>query len=171
MKAQISFVEYLVALSIFITFVGYIFFSLLNFMPTYLGEMEDEIIKSEAYQISEMLINDPGEPVSWNTLIGTGSENQIKRIGFSDSTAGKTNFLSATKITSLVSKCPVDGYGDDIKNWIDTKYQFSLIVDDKTGGVLLDCHPPQTVSGKVKASIRRVVAIGSGYGELVLQVW
>jgi len=171
MKAQISFVEYLVAFSVFVTFVAYIFFRLVNFMPIYREEIKDELIRSETYQISELLINDPGDPVNWNSLIGV-SENQIKRIGLSDSSKSKTNFLSVDKINALRAKCPVGGYGNELKNWIDTEYQFSLILTDKTGGVPpLDCHPPQVISKRIKASIRRVVAFDSGYGELVLQVW
>lgn len=63
MKAQISFVEFIIAFSIFSVFVAYLFFRLLSFMPAYLNEIRSERVRSEAYQISELLINDPGEPM------------------------------------------------------------------------------------------------------------
>lgn len=65
MKGQISFVEYLAALSVFIASIVFIAYQIINFVPAYLKAANDERIRINAYQISELLINDPGNPVDW----------------------------------------------------------------------------------------------------------
>ena len=47
-KAQISFAEYLVAIVVFIAFVAYFSFQLLNFLPAYLSQIRSERIRGEA---------------------------------------------------------------------------------------------------------------------------
>ena len=85
MKAQISFVEYIVSFSIFSVFVAYLFFRLLSYMPAYLNELRGEKLRSEAYQLSEFLINDLGEPLSWASLVGYWKFDEIAGIDAADS--------------------------------------------------------------------------------------
>lgn len=166
MKGQISFVEYLVSMVVFIVFVSYIFLSISDFIPSYLNEIKKERMKSEVYQVSELLINDPGEPKNWNAV----GDGQIKRIGLSDENSDKTNFLSASKVNALRTKCA--NY-DSVRDWLGVENQFSLLIVDKTGSVeAVDCHPTTYVTRGLNVSIRRTVAFSNmGYGELVLQMW
>ncbi|MHA1744032.1 MAG: hypothetical protein ACTSV6_07260 [Candidatus Heimdallarchaeota archaeon] len=163
MKAQISFVEYLTAFIIFITFVGYFSVQLLKIVPGYIDQIRTERIRSEAYQISEILVNDPGEPLDWYT-----DPSSTIRVGLSDETRNKTNFLSLAKINALDTECKKNSYNGyyDVKRWLASDYDFSIILPGE-----IDCHPPSTAVKSVNVTLRRIVSFDSGYGELIIQMW
>jgi len=163
MKAQLT-IEYYISLTIFILFIAYLFFQVIKISPQFLRELQAERLKSESYQISELLINDPGEPINWP------SQANIKRVGLS-SNLNKANLLSGEKITAFQSKCNSDY--ENIRKLIGTEYYFSLDLIDKTSGVkLISCNPPISVIKKMKSSISRIVALDSNkFGELTLQLW
>jgi hypothetical protein len=162
MKAQLS-VEYYVSLTIFILFVGYIFFQLILRSPQFITEVENERLRSESYQVSELLINDPGQPIDWN-------QANVKRIGLS-SNLNMTNLLSIEKISSLQSICNSDY--EKIRKSLGTEYFISIdLVNMTSGEKLIACTSPISVTKKTKISITRIVALDSkNFGELTLQMW
>lgn len=165
MKAQISFVEFLVSLTVFIVFVGYFSTQIVNTVPVYLNQLRTESLRAEAFQVSEMLVNDPGYPINWPT-------SGAVRIGFSDETRNQTNYLSLQKIQAIGPNC-APGY-NTLTSLIGAAYNFSLTIINDTngnGGVLLSCSPSSIVARQVNVTIKRYVFFGSGYGELILQMW
>lgn len=171
MKGQFS-VDYYVSIILFVLFVVYILFQLTRFLPTYIDEIKDQRIRTEAYQISELLINDPGYPGDWENL-GESQRADIKRIGLSNTTQNKTNLISVKKINSLNSLCgSVNGY-NILRGAIGTDYQLSIILVDKTtGGILVNCIPPEQLVRATRVDFRRIVSTGqNSYGELILQLW
>ena len=167
MKGQISFVEFLVALLIFAIFVGYFSFRLLTYVPYYLNELKKERANSEAYQISEILVNDVGNPANWDDL----PFDQVKSLGLSDESINKTNVLSFSKIDKLNSQCQAD-YAS-VKNLLQTDYDFSIyILNSETGVMLMSCQPSELIARNLNITVRRMISFNSGdYGELLLQVW
>jgi uncharacterized protein YeeX (DUF496 family) len=169
-KGQIN-VEYIVSLTVYITLATYIAFQLSQQTPIYLRAVREEYVKSETYQLSELLVNDMGEPEDWHTL-WPSTPNDIKRLGLSEGV--KTNLLSVDKIETLDEICSsdydnvVDMLGIDAED-----YQISIFVKDAANDViLLDCSPTVITTGQSIESIRRVIALGSGdYGELIIQTW
>jgi hypothetical protein len=165
MKGQISFVEFMASMLIFIAFVSYFSIQILTFVPLYINEITAERLRSEAFQVSELLINDPGEPLNWNS-------GNVKRIGLSDDKQNKTNLLSTTKISTLNSMCKSDY--NLVKEKIGLDHDFSLfLIDGKTNQIKIDCHPPVAEFRQVNITIRRIVAYedGNSYAEMILQVW
>lgn len=164
MKGQFG-MEQLISLSIFIAFVVYFFFQFLNLRPTYLNEINNERIRSEAYQISELLVNDPGYPVNWNV-----NPSLTQRAGLSDETANKTNLLSLAKISAFNSQCSSDYY--NVKKLIGAEDDFSIFLTDKsTGDILISCYNKAIVSQGINVTVSRIVAFGPSYGELIIQMW
>jgi len=163
MKAQLS-IDYIVSLIVFILFGTYIFFQVTGYTPAYITQIETQRLRSEAYQISELLVNDPGEPLNWE-VCGSAC---LERIGLSDYTKNKTNFLSRSKIDKFDEICnQVDGYAI-IKSLIDTDRQFSIILNKADGETLISCSSSSIF--KPKFEIRRIVTFDSSYGELIVQV-
>ena len=66
MKAQISY-DFYFSLVVFVLFISFLFFRLITFLPFYSDEISIQRLRSEAYQISEILINDAGHPGNWHT--------------------------------------------------------------------------------------------------------
>lgn len=163
--------EYLIAFAIFVTFVGYFSFQILKFIPEYLNQIRSERIRAEAYQISEILVNDAGHPADW-TL------SNVQRLGFSDQTKNLTNFLSINKINAVgdgtVLCKPMNGY-EDIKKWLapNSDYDFSITLTRKSfpETVLINCRPSATAVRAVNITVRRIFSFDSGYGELIVQMW
>jgi len=161
--------DYFISLVIFILFVVYIAFQIMGMRPAYLREVRNEILRSEAYQLSELLVNDPGEPQDWSAA-------SVRRIGLADENSDKTNYLSAVKISRLAGLCPDAGYSDGFQQLfgIDEKYQFSIIVKNIISGLpIADCHPSSLIAARtVNVSVKRVVALSTGgYGEVAVQMW
>jgi hypothetical protein len=174
MKGQLS-MEVIVCMVVFIIFVSYLFFQILGIRPFYIQQIKAERIRAEAYQISELLINDPGEPIYWD-VIAVGNPDGIKRIGLSDHTYNLTNLISWLKVGNLSSLCS-SNY-EIVREKIGMKdYQFSIIVNKTDGGVPVLCYPPsQTVRGGfLNFTIERVVGINTGNnivpGKVIVRVW
>ena len=167
MKGQISFVEYLAALTIFITSVLYIAFQLINFAPKYLNEVNDERIRLDAYQISELLANDPGNPINWY------ASSTILRMGLSSETANKTNFLSLQKINAFDNYCNANGGYDNVKKNISSIGNFAVLLFNRTansGNLLINCQPNLPFSSPINTTVRRIMSIDSNdIGELIVQ--
>ncbi|MGC8812108.1 MAG: hypothetical protein ACP5O8_00775 [Candidatus Aenigmatarchaeota archaeon] len=168
MKGELSFIEYVASVGIFISFVAYIFFLLLRYYPLYVQEMENERKRLEAYQISEVLINDFGDPINWETF---NSLDSVNRIGLSDNLRNKTNLLNLAKINKLKNFCNLNY--EEVKKKVDSEFDFSLILFDLTNNnLLINCMPTKVVITPSNITVRRIVAFSSGgYGELIVQVW
>ena len=164
-KGQVS-VEYIVSLILFIVFMSFFFVQLLNQQPIYMRELRTETIRSEAYQISELLINDAGYPINWNL-----DPDNAQRVGFS-SNLNKTNLLSMNKINAIGVNCK-DIWYNNLKNKIGAEDDFSLFIYQQPGNTpLLACYPTQIILRDINITFKRPVAFDDGnYGELVLQMW
>jgi len=167
MKGQISFVEYLAALTIFIVSVLYIAIQLTGFVPQYLNAVNNEKIRIDTYQISELLVNDPGNPMNWY------SSSPIYRMGLSNESVNVTNYLSLQKIKAFNNYCNAPGGYSNIKKNISSTQDFSILLFNRTGNsgaILIKCEPPVVYSSLLNIAIRRIVAIDSkDIGELIVQ--
>ena len=67
MKGQFTW-DYIVSIAAFIAIVAYLSLQMINKAPSTLDTIRAEYLRSEAYQISEQLINNPGYPQDWETL-------------------------------------------------------------------------------------------------------
>lgn len=173
-KGQFN-IEFFTVLILFVGFAAYFSMRLAEVRPTYIKEVRQAIIRSEVYIISEVLINNPGYPIDWDTLVGTAGESEIIHIGLLDHSQNKTNLLSEQKISGLNTLCSSATY-DKIKDLIGAERDFSILLVEKPSELVrIDCGSTQ--SGETVASIRRLVVFDSGgdgeldYGELIVQAW
>ncbi len=167
MKGQISFVEYLASLVIFLTAVLFIAVQLINFVPQYLTEINNQRARIDAYQISELLVNDPGNPINWDQA------SQILRMGLSNESVNRTNYISLQKITAFNAYCNSPGGYYNIRNNISAVNNFAIMLFNRTGNsgnILINCNPIALFSSSINTTIRRIVAIDSNdIGELIVQ--
>lgn len=164
MKGQIS-IEYYVSLMFFVSLVTYLFLRMIALTPSFLEQIRRERIYSEAYQISEILINDPGEPPTWD-------ENNVKRIGLQDESIKKLNYVSSDKISKLKSICQSDEGYQKIKRklGVDEDLEISINVSEENN-LLVSCYPDK-IPSRSGVSISRIISIdGKKYGRVVVSVW
>jgi hypothetical protein len=156
-------------LVLFIIFSMYFTMRMMEQKPAYLAEVRREIFRSESYRLSEMLINDPGHPLDWETL----PIDSVKRIGLSDATANVTNLLSEEKLLRMTQLCAGDDGYAKVKGLVGANHEFSLVrivSSDVPETVETICSPG--AEGDIKASLTRLVAFeGGGYGKIILQMW
>jgi len=102
MKAQISY-EYYFSLVLFVIFVLYVVFYVISTVPSYTREIKSQLLMSEAYQISELLVNDPGEPYSWATQTSSwwNSDWQYRRAITINNTLN-TNSLTDYQVLAIL---------------------------------------------------------------------
>jgi len=161
MKAQIGF-EQIVSLLLFVTSATHLVYLLLSYYPSYINEMKRQMILSEAYQISEILVNDCGDPANWYSV----QVNQIKRIGLLNESLNKTNVISITKSINATRLCDSDY--QRFKQLLDLKNDISLIVYIGNN-VLVNCTRP---IGERVARINRIISFDNGsYGELIIWLY
>lgn len=174
MKGQISFAEYLVATIVFLSFTAYFAFQLLYFFPTYLTQLREEEIRSEGYQISEILINDPGYPINWQNVVQS-NPSAVQRVGLNDETQNLTNVISTSKLDTFYTQCQGNGYSN-IKKWFGTSHDFSIIISliNVTSGdvvSILPCQSPTPFVRTINVSIERFADINSTfYAGIIVQV-
>jgi len=157
MKGQIT-VEYLISFVIFIGLIAYTYLSYSANIPRFTEDVRKETIRSEAYQISEILVNNPGEPVNWQSFAN------IKRIGLLDERCNKTNLISKAKIDKLKNNydCNYPANYSYIMSKLKANRNFSFIISeiDWTNGnrnTLYLCNPP-TFFSSMNITIQRIAA-------------
>lgn len=156
-------VEYLTVLIMFIIFSTYFTFRMMEQKPAYIAEVQREIFRAESYRLSEMLVDDAGEPANWQTL----AEGSIRRIGLSDESKNVTNLLNETKLSKMKQMCGADYAA--VKRLVGGQHDFSLEYINSSGAFDI-CNP--CVTCDVKASITRFVAFSTdNYGKMILQMW
>ncbi len=167
MKGQMS-IDYIIAIVIFFFFVVYFLWQVTNVIPRYLQQIEEQRIRSEAYQISELILNDAGQPNNWDQL----AYSQIVRIGLSDHNIQKTNVINAAKAAALNTFCSTQGQ-QALRTMMRTDLQFSIfLVDRGDGTTYVTCSPASTVNRGFSATIKRVTAMDNNrFAELTVQTW
>ena len=173
MKGQLT-LEFMASFIIFIIFIIYIYSQFSSNVPLFIEEIGKENKRSKAFQISELILNDAGEPANWN------NPSSAKRIGLSYEGVNKTNLLSYDKIASLNTYCQSNYYSLKKKIGVEENFtiQFNSISSDGSRVNLLRCFPPtlQLESGQVNATVRRITSYYDSVdgqiklGELIIQV-
>ncbi len=169
-------IEYMVSFVAFIALVLYIYLLYSGNIPNFISQVEKEHVKSITYQLSELLLNDPGQPSNWGNNPGS-----VERIGLSDETQNKTNLLSYQKIDSLNSTCSTfQGYRD-VQKLLAFDGVFSIhfynITDAGQREVLLNCNPPSALLKKteINVTVKRITSFvdndrRKNFGELIVEV-
>ena len=167
MKGQGGFELYF-SVSAFIIVVVYIFFELIKQYPSYFEKIDNERFMLEAYQVSEILVNDPGLPVDWNKL----PVSEIKRLGLNSEKFNKTNLISLEKSLKLNQLCEENE--EVLKRGLNLEYDLNIFLVDGNGNLIIKCETLKDIPPK--AEIRRIVSIYNEssknilYGELILEV-
>ncbi len=158
MKGQLT-VEYLISFLVFIGLIAYIYLSYSANIPSFMQEVKKEDIRSKAIQLSEVLINNLGEPPNWNS---TSLNSDIKRIGLLDHNSNKQNLISRDKVNKLDSDFNCNINYEELQKKLAMNKTFSLIIsridDDGDRTPLYTCTPP-FVTGMINVTIVRVVAL------------
>ncbi|MFH7880784.1 MAG: hypothetical protein QXI09_02125 [Candidatus Aenigmatarchaeota archaeon] len=159
MDLQASY-EFYIVFFVFLIIISYIISYILSFRNIYLKEIKKEILFGEAYKISQILVNDVGEPENWHLNI-----DNAKRIGLLSS-SNYFNHLSLSKINVFNLNCR-NNY-NLIKNLIGTELDFSIRLVSNDGNVLIDCIRP---FGEEVIEIDRIVSFDDGKGYGVMKIW
>ena len=174
MKAQLT-IEYMISFGVFISLVTYIYLLYSGNIPNFINEVEKEHIRSVGYQLSELLINNPGWLTNWED----GSMNEIKMIGLSNETENKKNLISLNKVKALNDACLSDYYFVQEKlglNETFSIYFYTITSTGERGKPLLNCKPSVTKKTTISATVRRITSFINttdgtvGFGELIVEV-
>jgi len=173
MKGQMT-VEYLISFMIFVGVIGYIYISYSATIPAFTGEVVKEHTRSRAFQLSELLVNDPGEPENWDASI-------VERIGLLDESSNKQNLISGDKVDELSNNFPCPAQYDNLMKKLGMNETFSIIISKYVGETrqtIYTCDPPAFI-GTINVTIVRIVALNdtqsdpSGIlkpGEVIIQM-
>ena len=164
--------DFYVALVIFLGLLAYITFQLFQIAPMTSTTANEETIRIEAYQLSELLVNDGGHPNDWHDAVKYPSASDIKRIGLSDSTKNITNYLSRPKIDRFKALCTADY--NTIKTILDIQDEASFsIIEHKPAGDEVYNSCKSSAARKTSFNVSRIVAIdGTSYPtEIIVEVW
>ena len=170
MKGQLT-IEYMFTFIVFIGLIIFIYSQYSSNIPSFINEIKKEDSHSKAYQISELLLNDPGEPSNW--------DSSVQRLGLSHQDYNKQNLLSLDKITNLNSICSSDY--SEIQRLLALNQTFSIrfynITSTGFRDILLDCGSPQDLITKTElnATVRRITSFvdsngRKNFGELIIEV-
>ncbi|MEM5776994.1 MAG: hypothetical protein QXJ06_00915 [Candidatus Aenigmatarchaeota archaeon] len=160
MKAQVS-IEYMIALGIFVSLVTYIYFQYISNINPFLEDVIKEEKRAEAFQISEILLNDPGEPIDWD-------KKTPERIGLANELSDMTNSIKKSKIDAL--DC------SKLNDLLALERPFNLLIFDVdlsngNRNILKSCISSQLRIDQINATVRRyAVYDGNKIAEIIVQV-
>jgi len=163
-KAQLT-IQYLASFIFFIGLVVLVYLAYSANIPTFVKEVEKENTYSKAYQLSEILVNNPGQPRNWNNI-------NVERLGLSDENLNKSNFISYNKVKELKKKiCDDDNDFRFIKDKLAMNRSFSIFIFNITENgnrePLFECTPLAFPRAAVNATVKRIVALNN-FGKIEL---
>lgn len=166
MKGQTS-VEYYISITVFLFFIALIIARTAGVVPEYTNQVKIQELRSEAYALSEILLNNPGIPGDWESF----PPEAVTRFGLASGDT-KLNLLSSSKLSALRAICSNPNLMDEMRESMNAKFRFSIIFTNRVSGDTFSCEDVVTpISTAERASISRVAAIDNGqYGELIVQV-
>jgi hypothetical protein len=144
-------------------------------IPRFVSEVEKENIYSNAYQLSEILVNNPGQPSKWNDI----NDINFKRIGLSDENLNKSNLISYVKVKELASKvCDNNNDFRYVQDKLSMNRSFSILIFNITENgnrqQLVTCVPHTFPRAAVNATIKRITAMNNNgnieLAELIVQM-
>jgi hypothetical protein len=165
MKGQIS-IEYLIALSIFIGLISYIYLKYVGNISPFIEDVIKEEKRAEAFQIANILVNDPGEPVNWDST-------NVKRVGLANESTNMTNWIKLEKINRLKidsSRCL------DLNSLLSIERPFNVLIFDVNPSngrrtLLASCMSPVLRIDQINATVRRYAVYDGGrIAEIIVQV-
>lgn len=167
-KGQLS-ADFYIALVVFLGFLAFITFQLFQIVPASSANVKEESIRIEAYQISELLVNDAGHPLDWETQLS----EEIKRIGLSDPEKNANNYLLREKINRLNVICSTPTGYEDVKNILDVHDEMSItFIEHADTDVTWICESTAPTNKKTAFGVSRTVSIdGTSFGEIIVEVW
>jgi len=127
MKGQVT-IEFIISVSVFIGVVVFLAFNIINSITPLHESAVNEIKRSQAYQASELLLFDTGEPKNWD-------KDNVIRLGLS---TGEPYKISSEKLQKLNETC--NDY-DKLKNLlsIGNRSYIAIVVSDMDGNIIVNC--------------------------------
>jgi hypothetical protein len=161
MKLQVGY-EQFAALSLFVFSVTFLISQLFSYYPAYINEARRQTLFSEAFQVSELLVNDVGEPANWYAI----PLSNVKRIGLLNESLNRTNVVSIIKVSRANATCN-SNYAQ-FKQLLDLKNDVNFVVYLE-GSLIANCSRPL---GEKAVKISRMISFDNkSYGELVIWVY
>lgn len=130
MKKGMMNIEFMVSVLVFLLTIGFILINIAgNLIPLH-RDAELDAIRSRAYQLSQIIVFDEGDPKNWEVL------GNATRVGLS---TGDKYVMSSAKISSFNATCN-SNYDNLLEMYFgNTKLLFSINITDSSGKNLLDC--------------------------------
>lgn len=171
MKGQLT-IQYLASFIFFIGLVLYIYFAYSANLPAYVEEVRKEDVRSKAFQLSEILLNDPGDPEDWENTTKYDITD-INRVGLSDENSNKTNLISKLKVEQLQPLCSPDFSVVQQKLALDKPFSIYVFNISQTtgerGAPIIECVPSDFPKTTINATIKRITTLNNtDTGELEL---
>lgn len=115
-------------------------------------------MKSESYQISQILMFDRGSPADWEN----GAKENIKRIGLS---SGEDYSLDADKLNRIDELC---GSDYNFVNGMLTKFHVNMTIKGTNGEVLYSCGPSFETAKRPKFVTERKALLSNEVVEMTV---
>jgi hypothetical protein len=162
LKGQLT-VQYLASFIFFIGLIIYIYFAFSANLPAFVEEVGKEDTRSKAFQLSEILLNDPGDPKDWwNEPLSS-----INRTGLSDENSNKNNLISKHKVDRLGELCnSPSGNFKNVTQKLAFNKSFSIHifnVSQSSGqrNLIMSCVDPDLPKTSINATIRRITVLNN----------
>ncbi len=115
-------------------------------------------MKSESYQISQILMFDKGSPADWEN----GPKENIKRVGLS---SGENYFLDADKLAMMDALCSSDY---NFVSGMLTKFHVNIAIKSTNGNVLYNCEPSFETAKRPKFVTERKALLNNEVVEITV---
>ncbi len=161
LKGQLT-VQYLASFIFFIGLVIYIYFAFSANLPAFIDEVRKEDTRSKAFQLSEILLNDPGEPKDW----WKSTIPNIKRVGLSDENSNKQNVINFNKVInlSISSLCNPTSFTIAQKLALNRPFSISIFNISQIDGqrnLITQCISPIFPKTIINSTIKRITTLNN----------
>ncbi len=148
-------IEFVISILVFLTVLTFVTYSVIAMIPRLHQVSFNQDIKSKAFQLSELMMFDEGEPKDWGTNAAVTTIDDIERMGFS---SGRDYSLDTNKISKFNAFCNAPGNYAKMKDLLGLDYTNDVLVDIKIigGATVASCHPVAVSNVRARTTLVRL---------------
>lgn len=159
MKKGVADIEFTLSVIVFLSIITFVTFVIISNIPLLRSESYNNDLRSRAYEVSQLMMFDTGEPANWTNAT-------VKRIGFS---AGERYSISIDKINNFSALCSAPSGYQSVKAMLGQNFT-DIRVNITAPGVNVQCGSQVTKTSRTEFAITRFGVINSTNATMMLSV-
>jgi len=159
LRKGVADIEFTLSVIVFLSIITFVTFVIISNIPLLRSESYNNDLRARAYEISQLLMFDTGEPANWTNAT-------VKRLGLS---SGERYSVSMDKANNLSALCSAPGGYQAVKSLLGQNLT-DVRINITAPGANVQCGPQITRTSRTEFSITRIGMINATNATMTMAV-